>query len=115
GEAMSNAFVTDLLASITERGRALLRLQPAPADPEKRTADLIDLCEKLLTGEGEASGTATARAVLDRYRDLDAAGRTAFFETLARAFGPDTERLARAVADWQAAPDSDAGELHLAS
>lgn len=112
---MSNAFVSDLLASITERGRALLRLPPVPVDPERRAADLLDLCEKLLTGHGEASGTATARAVLDRYRDLDAGGRVTFFETLARDFGPDTERLERAVAEWQAAADSDAGELHLAS
>jgi malonyl-CoA decarboxylase len=112
---MSNAFVSDLLASITERGRALLRLPPAPVDPDKRAADLIDLSEKLLTGHGEASGTATARTVLDRYQALDTDGRVTFFEALARDFGPDTERLSQAIAGWQTAPDGDAGELHLAS
>lgn len=113
---MSNAFVSDLLASITERGRALLRIPPAPIDPEKRAADLLELCEKLLTGHGEASGTATARAVLDRYRDLDEDGRITFFEALARDFGPDHIRLTQAIEAWQASPDDDeAGDLHVAS
>jgi malonyl-CoA decarboxylase len=112
---MNNAFMSDLLASISERGRALLRLPPAPVDPDKRAADLVELCEKLLTGHGEASGTATARAVLDRYGALDADGRVTFFEALARDFGPDTERLTQAIAAWQTTTDGDAGELHLAS
>ena len=38
-----------------------------------------------------------AREVLDRYHDLDAAGRLSFFETLARDFGPDRERLSQAI------------------
>ena len=43
-----------------------------------------------------------AREVLDRYHDLDAAGRLAFFETLARDYGPDRERLSRAIESWRA-------------
>ena len=38
-----------------------------------------------------------AREVLDRYHDLDEAGRLAFFEALAREFGPDREKLAKAI------------------
>ncbi|HWW48172.1 MAG TPA: malonyl-CoA decarboxylase [Xanthobacteraceae bacterium] len=113
---MSNAFVSDLLASITERGRALLRIPPAPIEPEKRAANLLELCENLMAGHGEASGTATARAALDRYYDLDEAGRVTFFKALAEDFGPIRSRLEEAIDAWRKDPThNDAGDLHLAS
>ena len=84
----SNAFFSDLLASISERGRTLLRRGGSP-DTSEDASDLIELCEALLSGRGEASGTAIAREVLDCYRRLDAAGRLSFFETLTRDYGPD--------------------------
>ena len=57
-----------------------------------------------------------ARDVLDRYHDLDAAGRLTFFETLARDFGPDRDKLSRAIESWRAQPnDTDASDLHFAS
>src|SRR5436305_1609318 len=71
-QPMNNAFFSDLLTSISERGRTLLRRAGSPG--QKQTAsDLIELCEALLSGAGEASGTAMAREVLDRYQDLDPA------------------------------------------
>ena len=111
----SNAFFSDLLASISERGRTLLR-RGGPPDAKQDTSELIELCEALLSGRGEASGIAIAREVLDRYRQLDAAGRLAFFETLARSYGPDRERLSQAIETWRAQPsDEDASDLHFAS
>ena len=57
-----------------------------------------------------------AREVLDRYHHLDEAGRLAFFETLARDYGPDREKLAQAIETWRAQPsDDDASDLHFAS
>src|SRR5450432_3617081 len=111
----SNAFFSDLLASISERGRTLLRLTGS-SDTKRHASDLIELCEALLSGRGEAYGTAMAREVLDHYRSLDDAGRLAFFETLARDFGPDREKLAEAIEAWRAQPtDADASDLHFAS
>jgi malonyl-CoA decarboxylase len=111
----SNAFFSDLLASISERGRTLLR-RGGSSDARQNGAELIELCEALLSGRGEASGTAMAREVLDRYHHLDETSRLSFFETLARKFGPDRERLAQAIESWRAQPnDADAGELHFAS
>lgn len=111
----SNAFFSDLLASISERGRTLLRRGGTP-DARENVSELIELCEALLSGRGEASGTAMARAVLDRYHHLDETGRLAFFETLARDYGPDRERLSQAIEAWRARPgDADASELHFAS
>jgi malonyl-CoA decarboxylase len=111
----SNAFFSDLLASISERGRTLLRRGGAP-DAKQDASELIELCEALLSGRGEASGIAIAREVLDRYRQLDEAGRLAFFETLARGYGPDRERLSQAIEAWRTQPsDEDASDLHFAS
>ena len=113
--ARNNAFFSDLLASISERGRTLLR-RAGPSEARHDASDLIDLCEALLSGRGEASGTAMAREVLDRYQDLDESGRRSFFENLARSFGPDRERLAQAIESWRAQPnDTDASDLHFAS
>src|SRR6266705_2798421 len=111
----SNAFFSDLLASISERGRTLLR-RAGSSDTKHDASDLIELCESLLSGRGEASGTAMAREVLDHYRNLDEAGRLSFFETLTRDFGPDREKLAEAIEAWRVQPtDADASDLHFAS
>jgi malonyl-CoA decarboxylase len=112
---MNNAFFSDLLASISERGRTLLR-RAGSADARQDASGLIELCEALLSGRGEASGTAMAREVLDRYRHLDEAGRVTFFEALARDYGPDLEKLSEAIETWRAQPtDHDASDLHFAS
>jgi malonyl-CoA decarboxylase len=112
---MNNAFFSDLLSSISERGRTLLR-RVGSSETKPDGAGMIALCEALLSGRGEASGTAMAREVLDRYHTLDDAERLAFFETLTRDFGPDREKLAEAIENWRAQPsDEDASDLHFAS
>jgi malonyl-CoA decarboxylase len=111
----SNAFFSDLLSSISERGRTLLR-RVGSSEEKPDGAGLIALCGALLSGRGEASGTAMAREVLDRYHHLDDAERLAFFEALTRDFGPDWEKLAEAIESWRAQPsDEDASDLHFAS
>ena len=112
---MANAFFADLLSTISERGRILLR-GGGPPDTKQDASDLIELCEALLSGRGEASGTAMAREVLDRYHGLDAEGRRSFFEALVRDFGPDREEIAKAIEAWRAEPDEgNGGQLHFAS
>jgi malonyl-CoA decarboxylase len=112
---MNNAFFSDLLASISERGRTLLR-RGGSSDARQDASDLIELCEALLSGRGEASGTAMAREVLDRYHHLDEAGRLSFFRTLASSYGPERDRLAKAIKAWRAQPNNaDASDLHFAS
>src|SRR5450432_3673940 len=112
---MNNAFFSDLLSSISERGRTLLRRSGSSEDKQD-ASELVELCEALLSGRGEASGTAMAREVLDRYHHLNEAGRLSFFEALARDYGPDREKLAQAIETWRAQPsDDDASDLHFAS
>jgi malonyl-CoA decarboxylase len=112
---MANAFFSDLLATISERGRTLLH-RGQPDDGKEDANGLIELCEAVLSGRGEASGTAMASEVLDRYRDLDAEQRLAFFRALARDFGPDRDKVNKAIEAWMAEPrDGNGGALHFAS
>ena len=113
---MNSAFFSDLLSTISERGRTLLRLKAWPQDAAGRAGSLIDLCRALLSGRGEASGLAMAAEVFARYRTLDDAGRAAFFAALADEFGPDHDRLIAAMENWRADPcDAVAASVHYAS
>ena len=112
---MANAFFSDLLATISERGRTLLN-RGKPDDGKEDAAGLIELCEAVLSGRGEASGTAMASEVLDRYHDLDATERRTFFHVLAQNFGPDRDRVNKAIETWIAEPgEGNGGALHFAS
>ncbi|MCB1541211.1 MAG: malonyl-CoA decarboxylase [Rhodoblastus sp.] len=113
---MPNAFFSDLLSTIAERGRGLLRQKTWPADPTGQANSLIDMCRALLTGRGEATGVAIAAEVLGRYKSLDSDARRGFFIALADDFGPDHDRLAKAMDKWKAEPnDRTATDLHYAS
>lgn len=113
---MNTAFLSDLLNVIADRGRNFLGLPAPSVDPAMRAAGLAELCERLLTGRGEASGTALAREMLDILGSLDEAGRTSFYAALAVRFGPDAKALASAVEAWTRSPtDESAGRLHYAS
>src|SRR6516165_10428449 len=101
---MNSALFFDLLASITERGRNLLSRRSFPLERSQAAAGLIELCEALLSRRGEASGTALAAEILDRYLDLDEQGRLSLFEAFAERFGPDRERLRKAADQWLADP-----------
>jgi len=101
---MNTAFLSDLLNVIADRGRNFLGLPAPSVDPAMRAAGLAELCERLLTGRGEASGTALAREMLDILGSLDEAGRTSFYAALAVRFGPDAKALASAVPDASPRP-----------
>ena len=112
---MNGAFFSELLTTIADRGRNLLGL-PATDEAARRSGGVADLCEALLSGRGEASGTALAREVLESYKLLDEAGRLAFFTALAERFGPDAAALAKAVEGWSRDPDEERGAaIHYAS
>ena len=111
--AVNTSFFSEMLQSIADRSRALIsRRTPARG----RSDGIVELCEALLSGRGEASGVALANEILDDYADLTTGPRIAFFETLARTFGHDQTRIDAAIAAWRAAPSADtAAELHRAS
>jgi len=107
-------FLSDLLQSISERGRELIARARGRTKPsgEVRTENLVELCEHLLSGRGEASGVALAAEILDSYRELKTGERVAFFEALAHRFGPDRERLKSAAQSYLTTP-TERGEEEL--
>src|SRR6266566_6999728 len=114
---MNASFFGELLQAISERGRAFIeRTRERRGLPGQRSDSLVELCEELLSGRGEASGVALAREILLRYAELTTGPRIAFFEALATKFGADRERIAAAVAAWEASPSElTAAELHVAA
>src|SRR5580692_11811144 len=114
-EAVNTSFFSEMLQSIADRSRALIkreRREPA----HELSAGIVEQCEELLSGRGEASGVALAREILARYAELTIGPRIAFFETLATTFGHDRTRVESAIATWRQAPsDETASELHHAS
>jgi malonyl-CoA decarboxylase len=112
---MNTSFFGELLQTISERGRALLA-RDRRGEASARSESLVELCEDLLSGRGEASGVALAREILTRYTALTTGPRIAFFEALAQRFGTDPARMEQAIAAWKAAPsDATAAEVHDAS
>jgi malonyl-CoA decarboxylase len=112
---VNTSFFSELLQSIADRGRALIKRERREPS-QQRSADLIELCEALLSGRGEASGVALAHEILSRYAELTIGPRIAFFEELSTTFGQDRARIEAAVAAWRASPtDIMAAELHRAS
>lgn len=98
---MSEAsFFTDMLQSITDRGRQLL-FSGVRATQAAAKADLQTLCEMLLSSRGEASGMALADEILDRWEALESEGAQAFLDMLHEKFGPDTVRLDQAIENYR--------------
>jgi malonyl-CoA decarboxylase len=114
---VNTSFFGDMLQSIAERGRALIdRTRDRREVAQQRSASLVQLCEDLLSGRGEASGVALAGEILASYAELTTGPRIAFFEALAIRFGPDRVQLDAAVAAWLKSPsDTAAAEVHRAS
>ena len=84
-------FLGDLLAQLVER-----RMAPFRASGDKPPEEL---CQALLSGQGEVSAMRLAREILARYRGLDIDDRRRFFEALAEGFDIDpAEVTAAAVA-----------------
>ena len=79
---MNTSFFGELLSSIAERGRSLIDLarDRRGESPSARSESLVDLCEELLSGRGEASGVALSEGIFQKYFDLTIGPRIAFFE-----------------------------------
>jgi malonyl-CoA decarboxylase len=112
---VNSSFFSDMLQTIADRGRALIARDRRPPT-EQSSANLVDLCEQLLSGRGEASGVALASDILTRYAEVTSGARIALFENLASKFGPDQARLGAAIEAWRAGPsDATAAAVHLAA
>ena len=114
--AATGALFSDLVTSITERGRSWMGRRPAVDGAQAGPEKFVERCEALLSGRGEASGTALATQLIEHYAALSTQDRHAVFRALLDRFGPDKERLSSLSKQWLAEKsDLAAGELHFAS
>jgi malonyl-CoA decarboxylase len=98
---MANTFLNDLLSSLSHRGRALIGRGREP-----QSGDLVELSDSLLSRRGEASGVAIARAIIEAYARAPLSARLSFLTALADQFGPDMERVERAVTAYRSSANS---------
>lgn len=82
---MRRRWLERFLESIADRGRTLVRAR------HDRT--LAGLLRALLSGRGEASGTAMSREVLQAYERMNAEERLRFFQMLEREFSPNRDEV----------------------
>ncbi len=106
---ISSSILNDLVTRIAEAGRSLALGSSA------QSSDPLALCERLLSGKGEATGLAIAQQVLDAYGALEPADRVAFFQQLKDRFDVDVAALEQAVAEWRTKGPAAARALHFAS
>ena len=111
------AFLGDLLDSLTERGRSLLRWRAGSAEPQEAAMapDLAALADLLLSRRGEASGVALARSLTEAFARAAPEERLAFLRVLAERFGPDRQAVQAAIAATQreGAGDEELEALHV--
>lgn len=100
---INSSFLQDLLTTVAEQGRNLLPRALIGAPKE----GLNDLARALVSGRGEASGVALARAVLAHYHALSTDGRRSFFQFLANDLAPHRETTLQAATRYIAAPSPD--------
>jgi malonyl-CoA decarboxylase len=77
---------------------------------ERRTLDLVQICDTLLAEPAEFAGTALARDAVLAYQALDERCRQEFFDVLARAYSPAPDTVAAAAEVYRSDPSPD----HLA-
>jgi len=113
---LTPSFLSDLLSTLTERGRALLR-GTFSGNGETRLShqELIQLGETLLSRRGEATGVALAHSLLAGYAAASIEDRASFLKSLADRFGPDHARLDAAIEAYRAGDTSAISALHQAS
>jgi malonyl-CoA decarboxylase len=100
-----NTPINDFLGSVAVRGMSFLGVF---SDDNKISPDgLIELCEKLISTKGRASGLASAHKILTTYAELSKAQRKTFFLGLVKTFGCDEDNVKGLMADYLKKPNAD--------
>ncbi len=108
------AFLSDLIDTLTERGRSLLGPKTGREIVAKDALPTIG--ELLLSRRGEASGVALAQTLLASYNAAPGEDRLVFLQALADRFGPDRRRIELAIEAVRQDQGTDALEgLHAAA
>ncbi len=90
--------LADLLASVFDRRK----VWPAPARPGEKS--IAELAFELVGSAGEASGLASAAAILASYSSLDDVGKLAFFRMLSVEMNIFADKVRQALDLYEASP-----------
>ena len=93
-------FFADILSSLFDRKLGLANR----AEDDNKPIDA--LCQALLSSRGDVSGMSLAQLILDRYADLDDAGKLAWFSLLANDMDVPAEVAIAAIKAYQDAPSA---------
>lgn len=91
-------MLADLLASVFDRGKV------RPISSRQGEKSLAELARDLVGSAGEASGLASASAILSGYASLGDAGKLAFFRMLAVEMNISADKVRHALDAYEAAP-----------
>ncbi|MDH3745826.1 MAG: malonyl-CoA decarboxylase [Acidobacteriota bacterium] len=98
---MSANRLSKIWESVADRGREIV----AARRGARLWRDLEHLCRDLLAEPGEASASAMAREVVERYEALERNLTLPFFTMLLEEFSADVDTVNRAADAYRAAPD----------
>jgi malonyl-CoA decarboxylase len=98
GQHAIMTMLADLLASVFDRRKV------RPISVRQGKKSLAELARELLVGAGEASGLASAAAILSGYACLDDAGKLTFFRMLAVEMNISADKVRQALNAYEAAP-----------
>lgn len=90
----STSFLGDLLAKVSDIGKLL------GTDKKMSDTTLLEHCENLMAKQGEATGLAQSIYILDAYEQLSKEEKLEFFQGLQDDFGPDKNKLNKAIEAW---------------
>lgn len=112
----ASSFFGDLLQTIGERGRDLIGFARGDLAARANPAELVKLCDDLISRRGEASGVALARLILDRYASYAPDERHTFLRLIALEFDADHAAVDEAIAAYREQPTrARLGLLHEAA
>ena len=94
---------SEFLSAVAQRGRSIIGIGATNA-AELSSLDVISLCHKLLSSNGEASGIALSFEILQRYQLLNKDERLKFFQALHQQFAADGSVVERAAKNYLVEP-----------
>ncbi|MGA1180671.1 MAG: malonyl-CoA decarboxylase [Marivivens sp.] len=95
------SMLADLLASVFDRRKA------RPISIQQGEKSLVELANELVEGAAEASGLASAAAILSSYASLDDESKLAFFRMMAVEMNISADKVRQALDAYEAAPSKD--------
>lgn len=93
------SYFANLLSTLFEHASSFAKVSSRKQTP------LDDLCRELLTSKGEVSGAALAQVILQRYAELDDAGKLAFFFQLRDEFDLNIDDAKMTLSIYESQPD----------